>query len=159
MVWKFCGKAQFPHSFGWFTQNCEETVPFHKISTPWNKMKLRYFTQWMVPPKLRFAVSKKPLWRFSWCIVSRMIMLGFFSCREIPKTCDWYIQKRITVSRRDLGSAELWKFLTANKKLKIFLLKKLDSNSDKNWFDSLECLQTTNSTNLSRVRFSRSHLP
>ena len=30
LAWKFCGKAQFPHSFG------SETVPFHKISTPGN---------------------------------------------------------------------------------------------------------------------------
>ena len=34
MVWKFCGKAQFPHSFGRIAQNYVETVPFHKISTP-----------------------------------------------------------------------------------------------------------------------------
>ena len=36
LVWKFCGKAQFPHSFGRFAQNYGETVPFHKISTPEN---------------------------------------------------------------------------------------------------------------------------
>ena len=36
LVWKFCGKAQFPHSFGRFTWNYVETVPFHKISTPRN---------------------------------------------------------------------------------------------------------------------------
>ena len=33
LVWKFCGKAQFPHSS---TRNCAETVPFHKVSTPGN---------------------------------------------------------------------------------------------------------------------------
>ena len=32
LVWKFCGKAQFPHSFGRFAQNLQETVPFHKIT-------------------------------------------------------------------------------------------------------------------------------
>ena len=37
LVWKFCWKAQFPHSF---------TVPFSKISTPGNQVKLRYFSQW-----------------------------------------------------------------------------------------------------------------
>ena len=34
MVWKFCGKAQFPQNFGQFARNYAETVPFHKISTP-----------------------------------------------------------------------------------------------------------------------------
>ena len=34
LVWKFCGKAQFPHSFGRIAQNYAETVPFHKISIP-----------------------------------------------------------------------------------------------------------------------------
>ena len=34
LVWKFCGKAQFPHSFGQFTRNYAETVTFYKISTP-----------------------------------------------------------------------------------------------------------------------------
>ena len=36
LVWKFCGKAQFLHSFGRFARNYAETVPFHKISTPGN---------------------------------------------------------------------------------------------------------------------------
>ena len=36
LVWKFCGKAQFPHSFGQIAQNCAETVPFHKICIPGN---------------------------------------------------------------------------------------------------------------------------
>ena len=36
LVWKFCGKAQFPHSFGRFARNYAETVPFHEISTPGN---------------------------------------------------------------------------------------------------------------------------
>ena len=35
-VWKFCGKAQFPHSFGRIARNYAETVLFHKISTPGN---------------------------------------------------------------------------------------------------------------------------
>ena len=41
LVWKFCGKAQFPHSFG----RIAETVPFHKISIPGNQVKLRYFAR------------------------------------------------------------------------------------------------------------------
>ena len=36
LVWKFCGKAQFPHSFGRFTRNYAKTVPFHKIPIPGN---------------------------------------------------------------------------------------------------------------------------
>ena len=45
VMWKFCGKAQLPHSFGRITRNYVETVPFHKISTPGNQVKLRYFSQ------------------------------------------------------------------------------------------------------------------
>ena len=36
LVWKFCGKTHFPHSFGQIAQNYVDTVPFHKISTPGN---------------------------------------------------------------------------------------------------------------------------
>ena len=43
LVWKFCGKGQFWHSFGQFAQNYAETVPFRKISTPGNPVKLRFF--------------------------------------------------------------------------------------------------------------------
>ena len=45
LVWTFCGKVQFPHSFGQIAQNYTETVPFRKISTPGNQVKLRYFSQ------------------------------------------------------------------------------------------------------------------
>ena len=45
LVWKFCGKAQFPYSFGRIARNCAETVPLRKISTPGNQVKLRYFSQ------------------------------------------------------------------------------------------------------------------
>ena len=44
-VWKFCGNAQYPHKFGRFARNYAETMRFHKISTPGNQVKLRYFTQ------------------------------------------------------------------------------------------------------------------
>ena len=43
--WKFCGKAQFPNSFRRFARNYPEIVPFDKIVTPVNLVKLRYFTQ------------------------------------------------------------------------------------------------------------------
>ena len=33
LVWKFCGIAQFPHSFGRFARNYAKTAPFYKIST------------------------------------------------------------------------------------------------------------------------------
>ena len=36
LVFKFCEKSQFPHSFGQVIQNYAETVPFHKIFTPGN---------------------------------------------------------------------------------------------------------------------------
>ena len=31
MVWKFCGKAQFPHSFGRFARNCAFPQNFHTM--------------------------------------------------------------------------------------------------------------------------------
>ena len=36
LVWKFCAKAEFPHSFGRFARNYVETLPLHKISIPGN---------------------------------------------------------------------------------------------------------------------------
>ena len=45
LVWKFCGKAQFPHSFDRIAGNYTETVLFRKISTPGNQVKLQYFSQ------------------------------------------------------------------------------------------------------------------
>ena len=45
LVWEFCGKAQFPHSFGRIPQNYAKIVPFHKISTLENQVKVRYFLQ------------------------------------------------------------------------------------------------------------------
>ena len=42
LVGKFCGKAQFPYSFGWIAQNYV-TVAFHKISTPENFVKYGIF--------------------------------------------------------------------------------------------------------------------
>ena len=42
MVWKFCRKTQFSHSFRRLARNYAETVSLHTTSTPWNEMKLRY---------------------------------------------------------------------------------------------------------------------
>ena len=36
LVWKFCGKVQFPYSLGQFARNYAEIVTFRKISTPGN---------------------------------------------------------------------------------------------------------------------------
>ena len=36
LVWKLCGKAQSPHSFGRIVRNYAETVHYRKISTPDN---------------------------------------------------------------------------------------------------------------------------
>ena len=36
LIWKFCGKAQFPQNFERFAQNYEEIVSFHKNSSPEN---------------------------------------------------------------------------------------------------------------------------
>ena len=58
LVLKFCGKAQFPHSFGRIVRNYEETVLFRKISTLGNQMKLRYFSQWSSCQPLSIALDK-----------------------------------------------------------------------------------------------------
>ena len=57
LVWKFCGKAQFSHSFGRFARNYAETVPFRKISTPANQLTLRYFSQWLVMSDYLLSVA------------------------------------------------------------------------------------------------------
>ena len=46
LVWKFKGNEQFLHNFARFARNCAETAPSHKISTPGNLVRLRYFSQW-----------------------------------------------------------------------------------------------------------------
>ena len=69
LVWEFCGKAQFPQSFWRFAQNFSETVPFHKISTPGNYVKLRYFTQWYSG----HAIFR---WRFLNPFLMKFIILG-----------------------------------------------------------------------------------
>ena len=53
LVWKFSGKAQFPHSF-------EPSAPSNKISTPGNQVKLRSFLQCLTVIK-NFHFSKKML--------------------------------------------------------------------------------------------------
>ena len=48
LVWKFCGKTQFPHSFGWIEVRYAETAPFRKITTPGNQVKIRCFSQFLL---------------------------------------------------------------------------------------------------------------
>ena len=55
-MWKFCGKAQFRHSFGQFARNYAETVPFRKISISGNQVKLQYFLQWALIRSICFLV-------------------------------------------------------------------------------------------------------
>ena len=43
-VWKLCGKAQFPQSFGQIARNSAESMRFPRIYTPENFVKLRFFT-------------------------------------------------------------------------------------------------------------------
>ena len=59
LMWKFCGKAKFPHSFGRFARNYAETVPLRKIFTPGNQLKLWYFSQWVT------LISSKQPWHVS----------------------------------------------------------------------------------------------
>ena len=59
-------------------------------------------------------------------------------------------QKIINKSRRPLRSADLQNFHKTNKKLKIYFLRKLDSTSYKNPFDSFECERTVYRANISR---------
>ena len=56
LVWTFCGKTQFSHSFEWISQNYEETVPFYKISTRVYYVKLPYY----------FLCSKRGLTKINW---------------------------------------------------------------------------------------------
>ena len=51
LMWKFCRKTQFLHSFGRFTRNYAETVTLQKISTPGNQVKLQSFL-WCLIQKL-----------------------------------------------------------------------------------------------------------
>ena len=69
-MWKFCGNAQFRHSFGRLALNYAETVHFHKISTPgeitgvftvevgkfWKNKKIKKFKK-MAGDKVWYSVS------------------------------------------------------------------------------------------------------
>ena len=59
LVWKFCGKAQFSHSFGRIARNYAKSVPFHKISASGNQAKLLYFSQCKVIIIVSFVLISK----------------------------------------------------------------------------------------------------
>ena len=44
LAWKYWGKVEFPQIFGRIARKSAKTVPFHKMSTPGNYEKVRYFT-------------------------------------------------------------------------------------------------------------------
>ena len=83
LVWRFCRKAQFPHSFRRLARNYAETVPFRKIrakSKPKVNVQLRliasyfkslvglrllliaYLSQWKTGILLKMDIMKIILW-------------------------------------------------------------------------------------------------
>ena len=56
----------------WRDQNFAETVPFHKVSTPENYVKLRYFTQcvqiWNIPALRNDVINLFHLTFNAWCL-------------------------------------------------------------------------------------------
>ena len=63
LVWKICGKAQFPHSFRWIARNYAEVVPFGKISTPGSRVKLPYFSQCLKPSR-KYMKPPETKWNY-----------------------------------------------------------------------------------------------
>ena len=49
LVWKLCGRTQFPHSFGRFAWTYAGTVSSHKNSTQGNLVKITVFLQCLGP--------------------------------------------------------------------------------------------------------------
>ena len=56
LVWKFCGKEQFPHSFGRFARTLKISLPslFTNDSLPWNK---RVFVEYIIILKSLSAIG------------------------------------------------------------------------------------------------------
>ena len=74
LVWKFCGHAQFPHSFWQFARNYAETVPVHKIFTLWNYLKLRHFSN-------AHCIKTYPNTEFFWSVFPRNLTeYGYLLC-------------------------------------------------------------------------------
>ena len=72
MVWKFCGKAQFPHSFGRFARNYAETVPFHKF--PHHEIRWNY------------CILRIVLKRVLWCTAKAEYVAN--NCFAKPSSCN-----------------------------------------------------------------------
>ena len=71
LVWKFCGEAQFPHSFERITRNYAETVSFHKIPILGIWVKLWHFSRW-------FSRARGFLWiywsiNFNWTYINGLL--------------------------------------------------------------------------------------
>ena len=49
---KFWWKSTVSAEFSWSARNFAETLPFHKTSTPENKVNFRYFTQYKLTSQL-----------------------------------------------------------------------------------------------------------
>ena len=73
LVRKFCGKAQFPHSFRWFARNYAQTVLFCKISAPGNQVKPRYFSYWKSFWIMNWKQSMFMIVRATWFSISKKL--------------------------------------------------------------------------------------
>ena len=95
LVGKFCWKTQFLHSLGQFARNYAETVPFHKIFTPVNYVKLRWFLKCV-----NLCLAKFPFynhWKhqktmvFSWNIKwEHCLEMGGLICAHVVNSIFWY---------------------------------------------------------------------
>ena len=104
LVWKFCGKAQFPHSFGPFVRNYAETVPFRKIFTPWNQVKLRYCSQCLY--FLHTTNYKQET--IYYVQETKIISEKFFTLMlKENRNLQWFFQRPITFSKITIKILEL----------------------------------------------------
>ena len=90
LVWKLWRKTQFPHSFWQIPRNYAETMPFRKISTPGNQVKLRYFSQCPLQRGIRYIDSLPRLDYFASKTCSRMLEYSAGN----PKSCEKAVVER-----------------------------------------------------------------
>ena len=98
LVWKCCGKARFPQSFGRIARDCAETVPFHKIYAPkLDEITVFYavmdIMEWIYNP-VSFPNDKiysKPLFReVGWKIVIERKTFYIFVSGKMTKINTFY---------------------------------------------------------------------
>ena len=77
LVWKLCGNAEFPQSFGEIARNSAKTVRFHKISTPGNWVKFCYFAS--CRRTLFWSFPHTMVKYFSWFYFFQKFPCQFFS--------------------------------------------------------------------------------